>query len=136
MNTTKILELIKSYTHLTALHNEAEEQLLTLKEAAPKAYNNLKNKDGSVTLEDAVGELCMIAEGYKMEIIEMLEPTAPDATVDEMECRWDDLWNIYAAVAEEAPYLTDTLEVVENCIAEQKNFIIDAGFEDKIDIGI
>ncbi len=134
MDTKKILKKINNYNHLITLYLEAESQLERLEATAPEAYAALRDDIGRITLEDAIGELCMIAGVEEMEVVEMLTPTAPDATVEKMEQRWYDLWTIYDAAQKAHPFFGEGLEAVENCIETQRDIIIKAGFADKIDV--
>ena len=134
MNTKKILEKLNNYIHLINLYLEAERQLEQLEATAPEAYAALRDDIGSIALEKAVDELCMIAGVEEMEVIGILTPTTPDATVEEMERRWDDLWTIYDAIQKAHPYFDEGLEAVENCLEKQRDVIIKAGFAEKIDV--
>ena len=134
MDTKKILEKIKNHIHLVNLYLEAESLLEQLRVTAPEAYEALKDDIGSVALDEAVGELCMIAGVEEMEVIGMLAPTTPNATVEEMEQRWYDLWTIYDAAQKAHPFFEEGLEAIENCIETQKDIIIKAGCADQIDV--
>lgn len=136
MDVNMILELINSYAHLTELCFSAEDQLVQLEATAPEAYAALRDNIGSIALQEAIDELCLIAEGYKMDAIEMVVPTAPNATLEEMQKRWDDLWMIYSTVMDEELYFRDEAEVIEDCISKQRELIIEAGFEQEIDMGV
>ena len=134
MDTKKILEKINNCNHLITLYLGAEEQLEQLKATAPEAYAALRDNLGSIALEEAVEELCMIAGVEEMEVIEMITPTEPDANMEEMRQRWDDLWNIYNVAVEIAPSFNNVLDVVEDCIARQRDMIIAAGYDEELDI--
>lgn len=134
MDTKKIIEKINNYIHLINLYLEAERQLEQLEATAPEAYAALRDDIGSVALEEAVEELCMIAGVEEMEVIEMLTTTEPDANMEEMGQRWDDLWEIYNVAVEVPPSFNNILDAVEDCISRQRDMIIAAGYADELDI--
>lgn len=134
MDTKKILEKVNNYIHLITLYLDAEEQLEQLEATAPEAYAALRDDIGSIALAKAIGELCMIAGVEEVEVVEMLTSTAPDATVEEMEQGWYNLWTIYDAAQKAYPFFEEGLEAIENCIETQKDIIIKAGFADQIDV--
>lgn len=134
MDTKKILEKINNYNHLITLYLGAEEQLEQLKATAPEAYAALLDDIGSIALEKAIGELCLIAGKEEVEVIEMLTTTEPNASMKEMGQRWDDLWSIYNVAVEIAPSFNNILDVVNGCIAEQRQMIVAAGYDEKLDV--
>lgn len=124
MDVRKILEKIKNYTHLYELCIEAEDQLKQLELTTPEAY----------ALEEVVEELCMIAGVEETEAIEMITPTEPDANMEKMGQRWDNLWEIYNVAVEVPPSFNNILDAVEDCISRQRDMIIAAGYADELDI--
>ncbi len=134
MNTAKILEKINNYIHPITLYAEAEVQLGQLEDTTPEAYEGKRDNTGYAALYKAIDELNLIAAAYELEVIEMLTLTTPDATVEEMEQGWYDLWTIYDAAQKAHPYFGEGLEAVENCIETQRDIIIKAGVADKIDV--
>lgn len=134
MDTKKILEKINNYIYLINLYLEAEEQLEQLEATAPEAYAALRDDIGSIALEKAVDELCMIAGVEELEVIEMLTPTAPNASMEVMGRRWDDLWTIHEVAMQLPPCFNNIYDVVLDCTARQHDMIIAAGYAEELDV--